>query len=221
MTRRLLFQGLQHRGVGEVATPFPRLLYFTLDPYLIELSAKQCGIKYHFWVFGMTRPKIEPLSPRLLANTLLIRPMTQLTNICLCTNNQLQAKWKYGGLKSNAIKIIQYILSSTDRLFRYITTLSWGSPCEMFQARNETPPTLRQPDILPQIIVILSLSDEIFYVCFYTYAYRLPECSVHKTSFAFTCMWQLAISHSSDQPTWGSKYIYIYIVSIITLWVRN
>ena len=27
---------------------FPGLLYFTLDPYLIMLSVKQVGIKYHF-----------------------------------------------------------------------------------------------------------------------------------------------------------------------------
>ena len=30
------------------ATPFPGLLYFTLDTYLILLSVKQGGIKYHF-----------------------------------------------------------------------------------------------------------------------------------------------------------------------------
>ena len=36
------------------ATPFPGLLHFTLDPYLIMVSVKQGGIKYHFWVFGMT-----------------------------------------------------------------------------------------------------------------------------------------------------------------------
>ena len=30
------------------ATPFPGLLYFNLGPYLIMLSAKQGGIKYHF-----------------------------------------------------------------------------------------------------------------------------------------------------------------------------
>ena len=30
------------------ATPFPGLLHFTLDPYLILLSVKQGGIKYHF-----------------------------------------------------------------------------------------------------------------------------------------------------------------------------
>ena len=48
VTRRLLFQLLLHRGVGEGSIPFPGLLHFTLDPYLIMLSAKQNGIKYHF-----------------------------------------------------------------------------------------------------------------------------------------------------------------------------
>ena len=36
------------RCVGEGATPFPGLLHFTLEPYLIMLSVKQGGIKYHF-----------------------------------------------------------------------------------------------------------------------------------------------------------------------------
>ena len=59
------------------ATPFPGLIYFTLDPYLIMLSVNQGGIKYDFLlVFGMTRPGIEPRSPGPLANTLLIRPST-------------------------------------------------------------------------------------------------------------------------------------------------
>ena len=44
-----LFDSLLHQGVGEGATPFPGLLHFTLDPYLIMLSVKQGGIKYHFW----------------------------------------------------------------------------------------------------------------------------------------------------------------------------
>ena len=35
-------------GVGEGATPFPGLLPFILDPYLIMLSVKQGAIKYHF-----------------------------------------------------------------------------------------------------------------------------------------------------------------------------
>ena len=43
-----LFDSLLHQGVGEGATPFPRLLHFTLDPYLIMLRVKQGGIKYHF-----------------------------------------------------------------------------------------------------------------------------------------------------------------------------
>ena len=29
---------------------FPGLLHFTLDTYLIMLSVKQGGIKYHYWV---------------------------------------------------------------------------------------------------------------------------------------------------------------------------
>ena len=35
----------QHRCVGESATPFPGLLHFTLDPYLIKMSSKQGGSK--------------------------------------------------------------------------------------------------------------------------------------------------------------------------------
>ena len=33
---------------GEGATPFPGLLHFTLDTYLILLSVKKGDIKYHF-----------------------------------------------------------------------------------------------------------------------------------------------------------------------------
>ena len=43
-----LSDSLLHQGVGEGATPFPGLLHFTLDLYLIMLSVKQGGIKYHF-----------------------------------------------------------------------------------------------------------------------------------------------------------------------------
>ena len=43
-----LFDSFLHQGVGEGATPFPGLLHFTLDPYLIMLSVKQGSIKYHF-----------------------------------------------------------------------------------------------------------------------------------------------------------------------------
>ena len=34
--------------VGVGTTPFPGLLHFTLDTYLVLLSVKQGGIKYHF-----------------------------------------------------------------------------------------------------------------------------------------------------------------------------
>ena len=43
--------------------PFSELLQFTLDSYLIILSVKQGGIKYHFLSLCMTRPGIEPQSP--------------------------------------------------------------------------------------------------------------------------------------------------------------
>ena len=64
----LPFRSLQHQGVGEGATPFPGLLHFTLDPYLIMLSVKQGSIKYHF--LSMTRPGIDPRSPGPLTNCL-------------------------------------------------------------------------------------------------------------------------------------------------------
>ena len=50
MILRLPFQWLPHQGVWEGATSFPRLLHFTLDLYLIELSVKQGGIKVHFLI---------------------------------------------------------------------------------------------------------------------------------------------------------------------------
>ena len=65
-------------GEGEGVIPFPGLLHFTLDTYLIMLSVKQGGIKYQFKVFGMTRPGIEPWSPRPLANTLFSRLINYL-----------------------------------------------------------------------------------------------------------------------------------------------
>ena len=70
MTRRLL-----HRGEGKATIPFPGLLYFILDPYLIILSVKQGGIKYHFWVFSMTRSGIEHRSPGSLTITQPFMPM--------------------------------------------------------------------------------------------------------------------------------------------------
>ena len=51
------------------------------DPYLIMLSVKQGGIKYHFSVFGMTRPGIERRSPDPLENTLTIMAMVSPAHI--------------------------------------------------------------------------------------------------------------------------------------------
>ena len=68
---RLPFYLVLHQDVGEGASPFPGLLHFTLDPYIIMPSAKERGIKYHF----LSRSRIEPRSPRPLANTLTIMQM--------------------------------------------------------------------------------------------------------------------------------------------------
>ena len=54
------------------------MFHFTLDPYHILLSVKQGGIKYHFGVFGVTRPGIEYRSSGPLANTLTIMPISQV-----------------------------------------------------------------------------------------------------------------------------------------------
>ena len=55
---------------------FPCIAPLTLDLYFILLSFKQGGIKYHFWVFGMTRPRIEPWFPRPWTNTLRTIPLS-------------------------------------------------------------------------------------------------------------------------------------------------
>ena len=70
-----------HWGV----TPFPELFYFTLDPYLIMLSVKQDGIKYHFfslwddltWDWTPVFQTIGELSVRQWSGSL-IRPIVQL-----------------------------------------------------------------------------------------------------------------------------------------------
>ena len=50
-------------------------LEYSTYPWSVPYNAfKQGGIKYHFWVFGMTRPGIELRSPGSLAKTLLMRP---------------------------------------------------------------------------------------------------------------------------------------------------
>ena len=56
---------------------FSWIVPLTPDPYLIMLSVKQGGIKYHFWVFDRTRPGIERQSNGPLANTLTLLLMDQ------------------------------------------------------------------------------------------------------------------------------------------------
>ena len=56
------------------------------------LSVKQGDIKYHFWVFGMTRPGIEPRSGEPLANTLLIRPKARSSIWPIDTTTQGQSR---------------------------------------------------------------------------------------------------------------------------------
>ena len=73
-----------------------------LYPYLIMLSVKQGGIKYHFWVFGMTRPEIEPRSLRIVANILLIRP--------ICMRNIIFAIYVYVHYTVSTIFIMYNIL---------------------------------------------------------------------------------------------------------------
>ena len=92
-----------YRGVGRLLLWFPGLSHFTLETYLIMPSVMQGGIKNNFWVFGMTRPEIEPRSPGPLANTLLIRPMAQLCRkshefLCKKTTYTEVLKTKFCGM---------------------------------------------------------------------------------------------------------------------------
>ena len=53
-----------HWGVEEGATPFPGLLHFTLDMYLIMLSVKQRSIKYYFFEsLAWLKLGLNPVSP--------------------------------------------------------------------------------------------------------------------------------------------------------------
>ena len=78
------------RGVREDTTPFPGLLYFTLDTYLIMLNVKQGGIKHHFFEslvwFNLG------LNPSLLDHWWTLYPLRQWTGyyiymyICECAH---------------------------------------------------------------------------------------------------------------------------------------
>ena len=71
-TQRLSFNQLLHQSVREGAASFPELLFFIFDPYLIMLSVNQGDIKYHFWVFGVIQPGIEPHFTHLVGKAYLI-----------------------------------------------------------------------------------------------------------------------------------------------------
>ena len=75
MTWRLSFQKLLHRGVKEGTTPFPGLLHFTLETYLIMLRVKQGDIKYHFLSLWYDSTGDWTSSLGMLVNILLIWPI--------------------------------------------------------------------------------------------------------------------------------------------------
>ena len=95
---------------------FPGLLYFTLDPYLIMLSVKQGGIKYHFfesvWLdhflsrYDSTWDWTQ-VSRVQLANTLTPRPMSGITLTVIdfnCLNiYAFQIQWKRTGCIYNIL----------------------------------------------------------------------------------------------------------------------
>ena len=95
---------------GEGATPFPGLLHFSLDLYLIVLSAKQVGIRYHFWVLGITRPGIEPRSPGPLANTLYL--LSQWPVYCIIPHNisYLSDPPYFFAYNTNKTKLIFFVM---------------------------------------------------------------------------------------------------------------
>ena len=62
-------------GCQKDATSFLWFVYLTFLAYLIKISVKQGVTSTIFWVFGMSRPGIDPQPPWPLANTPLIRPM--------------------------------------------------------------------------------------------------------------------------------------------------
>ena len=72
---------LRCRG-GHYSIPWIASLY----PNLIMLNVKQDGIKYHFWVSDMTRPRIELRSRRLLVNTLATRLIMKILQFKSCAN---------------------------------------------------------------------------------------------------------------------------------------
>ena len=135
-------------GVGEGATPFPGLLYFTLDTYLIMLSDKQGGIKYNFSIFGMTWPGIEPLSPGPLANSLPTRPMIY-THLCTHTYEASLLVQLFASLSLiDSFRLTSKYLPLLWPYARLIWTL-WDPICKHFV--HEFSRNLKYTDLYPSI----------------------------------------------------------------------
>ena len=82
-SQRPPFKSLLHWGVREETTLSPGLLHFTLDTYLIMLSVKQGGIKYHFLSYWYDLTWVEPRSPGTIAKTLPTWRMSHFTGTSL------------------------------------------------------------------------------------------------------------------------------------------
>ena len=102
--------------------------------YFIMLIVKQGGIKNQFWVFGVTRPGIEPLSPGPLVNALLIRPVnTFYLYIFLLYLCKERKKCYPDGMCANSYDEIKHIVVysptfnySKLRFYKYAWTYSFA-----------------------------------------------------------------------------------------------
>ena len=91
-----------------------------------------------------------------------------LPKLTLCNLLFVRMTWEY---------IYIYILSSTDRLFRRITSLKCSKKWEILSVGIETWLTLRQLDTS-------ALTKEFFtHIFIYIYSYRFPGCSTHEKRF--------------------------------------
>ena len=134
--------------MGEGATPFPRLLHFTLDTYLNWYVLSKEVSSTILKVFGMTRSEIEPQSSGPLANTLLTRPMSRylLRIIHMKIESSIPIEYTYfsnkpiwpligfinpgqsgpGSNGSEGVLIIRYSLMSYQDI-PFLALVSWGS----------------------------------------------------------------------------------------------
>ena len=103
---------------------FPGLLHFTLDAYLIMLSVKQGGIKYHFLSLRMTRPGIEAWTPGPLVNTLLMRPIAKLSNLILFDTFYAQV-WNWTRTQFHPLMTIFFFFASNFNEKKFFISLNF------------------------------------------------------------------------------------------------